>query len=155
MSGILTHSPAAVIRQLLVDLGEGTLPSADGSWPVYSYRSPDGVDSLITVTNTTPRRQGRYMPTGEVVQFYALQIAVRTTDPETGWTKVNAIATTLTESVERRTVTVSDVVGTGSQAYTVYACHIVSGPIDAGKDVPAGKRNLFALNITASISQAA
>lgn len=152
MTGALTHSAAVIIQQLLIDLGLGTDPGDDDDWPVYAYRAPDTPDEMISVHNTTGIHQGRLQINGEVVERYGFNIAIRDNVPETGYEKARAIAVALDESVNLRTVTITEVVGTATQAYTVYSISRASGPIDAGRE-PTSGRNLFTINATVALKQ--
>lgn len=144
MPGTLTHSPAAIVRQLLIDLG---LVTASGTWPVKVSAEPDTPDNVVTIYDTAGETQGRIQYSGEVTDFHGLQIRVRAIDHPTGWAKVNAITTACAETVKRTTVAVS---GT---SYTVHAMTRRSGILAIGKDVPSSKRNLFTVNYTVSITQ--
>ena len=147
MSGSLAHSPSEIIQNLIVDLGLGVLPSAGGSWPVYRASIPDAPDNVITVIRTAGRLQGRRQPTGETIEHYGIQITIRGTTPTIGDTKARAIADAFDTSVLRDSVTIS------SNVYVVQAITRASGPIPLGDESPESKRQIFTLNITASIRQ--
>ena len=99
MSGALTHSPAEIVRNLLVNMGAGTLPAAGGSWPISCDQRLDTPDNAITINDTDGRKDGRSMPTGEVFEHPGIQIEVRSGVRGTGFTKAKAIATLLDEEV--------------------------------------------------------
>ena len=96
MSGLLAHSPAAIVRQLLIDLAIG---SEAASWPVYATSEPDEPDACLTVYDTAGRLQGRTHPDGEVQGLDGVMIRVRAADAESGWAKANAVAIALDEDV--------------------------------------------------------
>ena len=147
MSGALAHSPSEIIQNLMVDLGLGVLPSVDGSWPIYRSGLPEDPDNTISVIRTAGRLQGRRHPTGETIEHYGIQITVRGTTPTIGDTKVRAIADSFDTNVLRDSVTI------GSDVYVVQSINRASGPIPLGNETPESKRQIFTLNITASIRQ--
>ncbi len=147
MSGSLAHSPSEIIQNLIVDLGLGVLPSAGGSWPVYRAGVPDTPDNVIAVIGTAGVIQGRNHATSETIQHFGLQITVRATTHTIGDAKIRAIATSFDENVLRDSVTIS------SNVYVVQAITRKSGPIPLGDESPESKRQIFTLNITASIRQ--
>lgn len=143
----LTHSPADIIRYLLVGLGGGVLPSAGGDWPIYVSQEPTTPDNVITLYNTAGIKDGRLMPTGEVQEHPGVQIRVRATDDNTGWTKAEALAILLDETVLINQVNIS------TSVYIVYSVSRSPGPLVLGKEVADSKRDLFTINITTSIRQ--
>lgn len=147
MSGALSHSPSEIIQNLMVDLGLGVLPSVGGNWPIYRSGLPDAPANTIGVIRTAGRLQGRRHPTGETIEHYGIQITVRGATPTIGDTKVRAIADSFDTNVLRDSVTI------GSDVYVVQAITRASGPIELGDESPESKRQLFTLNITASIRQ--
>ncbi len=146
MSGTLAHQPAAIIRQLLIDLGHGTIPSDGGAWPIAVGHMPDSPDSAIRVVDTTGRDFGREMIAGERAEHPGVQIMVRDADEAGGWAKAHAIAIGLDKDVAYAGVTI------GAVGYTVYAVTRSSGPIALGKE-PGTKRDLFTINATVSLRQ--
>lgn len=153
MSGALTHSPADVVRHLLIDMGHGTLPSDDGNWPIYASREPDTPDRCITLYNTAGTYDGRIQFTGEAAFHYGFQVRVRHERPEDGYNKAKAIAVALSEDVSQESVDIEDITGTGTCNYTVVSVTQKTDVIDLGKDVPEGKRNIFVVNATVALMQ--
>jgi len=147
MSGTLLHTPANILRWLLISLAQGTDPDADEDWPIYVSREPNAPDSVITIYNTTAVKQGRLMISGEVAERPGVQIRVRDPDEKSGFVKANAIAIAL-DGVTYGGVTLD---GT---AYKVYAVSRTSGPLSIGKEDSPTKRNIFTLNVTAALRQA-
>jgi hypothetical protein len=152
MSGTLSHTPAQVIRQLMIDLGLG----ANGGlvWPIYAEESPDKPDNCITVRTTGEVSQGRFQIGGEEQTAYSLQIIVRALHHQLGATKVNAIKVTLSQSVQLTNTTVTDdeSSGTATQTYTVYSISRRSGPFFLS--APPSDRKLWSYNIQATLTQA-
>lgn len=149
MPGLLNHSPAKVIRQLLVNQGYGTDPGNVPlqAWPVYYSGEPDTPDSVVTVYDTAGPRGQREMVTGERLEHYGIQVRVRSAAHDAGWAKANAIAVAFDKDTELMSVAI------GSSRYTVYAITRTTSVIDLGRDVPTGKRNLFTLNALVALRQ--
>ncbi len=147
MSGTLTHSPDQIIQYLIRDLGLGTLPEDNDTWPIFCSRVIEDPDNQIATVRTAGILQGRRQPTGEVIEHYGVQITVRGTTHLIGSAKIQTIATTFSESVLRDSVTVD------SSVYAVQSITIASGPIPLGDESPESKRQIFTLNITAAIRQ--
>lgn len=147
MAGALTHSPADVIRYLLIDEGLGTLPSVSGSWPVYAANEPDTPDNCITVYHTSNTIHGREMTAGETQEHEGVQIRIRSAGHNTGYVKADTIKRALDTSVSWNTVTIS---GTD---YLVHAVHRTTGVLSLGKDLTNSRRDLFTINAVASLRQ--
>ena len=147
MSGALAHSPADILRYLLIDLGHGTLPSDGALWPIYESQEPNLPDNVITTYNTTNVHQGRVMSDGEVQERYGIQIRVRATTELIAFVKSQAITISLDQDVYLKGVTIN---GSG---YLVHAVSRISGPMSIGKETPDSKRDLFTINVTAAIRQ--
>ena len=148
MSGALDHSPAEIVRKLLVDLSQGTEPSAAGSWPIFAAREPTNPDSLITVFSTGIEHQGRDMNDGEVKDRYTVSVRVRCASDNTGYIKASNIGQALDKSVRNMSVTIS------SKTYLVYAASRKNGPLALGNE-PESKRVVFSLNYSLAIKQTA
>ncbi len=152
MSGSLTHSPADVIRNLIIDLGDGTAPSDAGAWPVYVGSEPNAPDNLITCYDTAGEIQGHSQIDGEVQEDYGVQIRVRGDDFHGGQAKARAIAVAL-DAATLKVVRVGDVAGTGDETYIVMSATRRSGPLSLGKDVTTSKLNVFTINYTVAMQQ--
>ena len=111
MSGSLVHSPADIIRTLLVDLGLGTLPEDSGSWPIYLANTPDSPDSTITVTDTASRKTGRTQFDGQIQEHHGFQVAIRDANHKDGYEKADAIKVALDETIQLDTVSIQENVG--------------------------------------------
>jgi len=146
MSSSLDHSPADVVRWLLIALSQGTDPEAVGSWPIHASSEPDSPDDLITVYDTSGVQQGRVQRTGETVEHRGIMVQVRGTDHATAWAKMDAVKVALDESVRNTLVTVDD------NQYIVYAITKQSGPLSLGTE-PNTNRFLFTLNAVVALRQ--
>jgi len=138
MTGVLTHSPADIIRQLLIDLSLGT---ASGTWPVYVSQEPDLPDNVITTFDTAGIHDGRHMPGGEVQEHNGVQIRVRSANHAAGYTKAQTIAATLDTSVKLTAVTANSV------DYQVISISRRGSVIALSKNVPTSNRDVLTLNI--------
>lgn len=147
MPSSLLHSPADIIRTMLIDLSLGTAPSDSLTWPVYVSQEPSLPDNCITVYDTTGTDDGHTQPDGELQERHGIQVRIRSVDHPTGWTKSRAIAVALDEEVYRELVTI------GASLYRVHAIARSPGPISLGKQTPDTKRDLFTINATVSVRQ--
>lgn len=147
MSGLLAHSPADIVRRLLValDLGEDPTATSSPAWSVYVGAEPDKPDNCITLFDTEGRISGNTQADGEIQEYHGIQIRVRATDYATGYAKARAIAVTLDAEVERDSVTIS------SDDYCVCSVTRTSDVIGLGMDKPASRRQLFTINALANV----
>ncbi len=147
MSGILHQSPAKIIRQLLVDVGifeevpTGTADNPD--WTAYVNGHPDSPDNSACLYNTTAITHGREHVNGETQKHYGLQIRVRGTDADAGYTKAREVVE-LFDSVLRQSVTID------GSTYLVQAIHTLGDVLDIGYD-GVSKRRLFTINAKTDI----
>lgn len=146
MTSRLQHSAADVIRYLMVAQGLGVLPSAGGSWPIYVGTEPETPDNCLTVYNTTPVKDGRYMVSGQVAQHYGVLVRVRGVNQQTIAAKAEEVKAVLTEQVQLATVDV------GPSLYLVQSLSLASGPIYIGAE-PEGERELATVNFLAPVKQ--
>lgn len=147
MAGDLTHSPADVIAQVLINLGLGTDPSGSGSWPVHVFTEPDSPDNCLTVYETTGESHGRDQITGETQEHYGIQVRVRSASPKTGYTKARDIAVKLAKNVLRTPVTID------SSTYLVQSVDKISNVLPVGMDAPESRRHLFTINSLTSVKE--
>ena len=153
MPGSLTHSPAVVVKHLLVALSQGTLPENDGSWPVYATQEPTKPDSTITVYDTTGITGDRDTPTNERPENNGIQVRVKSPNYAAGYTKSSAIALAM-DGVTKNAVNIPDATGTGSTDYTVWTVIRTSDVLSLGKESPTSRRDLFTINALVSLRQA-
>lgn len=141
MSGSLSHSPAQILRQLLLDLELGT---GGSPWRIYYATMPDKPDKAIRVAGTAGLHQGREMIGGKVYERYGFQIMIRSQDYEEGYAKANSIAIDLDQSVGRTTVSVDD------SNYRIQSISRDGTVIPLGRD-ETSRRFLFSINGTTSM----
>lgn len=142
----LLHSPANILRYLLIDLAQGTLPSDGSTWPIHVGQEADNPDQTITVYNTEGRTDGRMMEDGEVVEFPGILVRIRSPSSETGYTKAEAIKVALDEAY-RVSVTID------STTYTIQAATRVGTVNSLGRDVQRTKMFLYTLNYLLTVSR--
>lgn len=142
MSATLSDSPAAIVRQLLIDLGLATSPDADPllPWPAYAKSEPPTPDNCVTVYDTAGTLTGRAHPTGELFGYQGFQIRVRSATDRVGWVKADAIITALSVDVYRRTVTV------GGNVYLVQCVTRIGDVIAIGREAGVSERRIWTLN---------
>ena len=147
MSTLLTHSPADVIRWLLINNGQGSDPDLGQAWPIYASSEPTGPDNCLTVYDLQGTEDGREHHGGEILEHPGWQVRVRAQDHRTGWTKLNAVRVWMSETACMEVVTIE---GT---ADLVWAFTRIGNVIPLGTDVAKTKRHLFTLNGTVPIQQ--
>lgn len=143
MAGLLQHSPADVLRYLLIDRSNGIMPGDAGDWPIFTDFEPTRPDNCITTYNTVGVRQGRLMFTGQTQHHYGLLVRVRSTTSPIGYAKINALTIDM-EGVYDEVVTID---GT---SYTVHSVNHASGPVLIGQEADTS-RMLHTVNLLACI----
>jgi hypothetical protein len=146
MTTALTHSPAKVLQQLLVNLGAGTLPSANGSWPISSEQELDKPDGSIVVIDTVGFSDGRNSVTAEHDYHHGFQLRLRHASKNSAFTKINSIAVVMDETVLDNTVVVDE------NTYRVHAITKRGDIISLGRE-PESDRSIFTLNATITLRQ--
>lgn len=134
------HSPADILRWLLVGIGSLTSPTLSQSWPGYCSQEPNLPDNCVTTFDVEGLMGGREHHGGDRLSRKGVQIRIRSTNHRTGWIKADEIATTLDRSVLR------DSIAVGESTYCVQSFRRTSDVIDLGKEVGASKRHLFVIN---------
>lgn len=158
MAGLLSHSPARIIGQLLIDNGYGSDgegvsingPYPTNVWYIFDNREPDKPDNIIKISDTQGRDNG-YCQDGEREENPGIQIMVRSVNKREGYYKAHRIATFL-DSVNREMIAVEEDLdnrtgtGTSDLDYLIANIERTSNVIPLGSDVPQGKRQLFVIN---------
>jgi len=124
-----------------VDLSLGTLASAGGAWPITYAEEPDertGRGSHIFVRNTEGLLQGRSMLGGYVFEKHGLQIRIRDTQHEDGYSKAKDIQVAL-DAVTLTAMTIS------ATTYVTIGFHRNGSIVDIGKE-PGTNRHQFSIN---------
>lgn len=147
MPGMLVHSPADIIRYLLIAKGGGTLPSDGSAWPIFESYEPDQPDNAITLFNTLGVRNGRTHTDGEVQEHHGIQLRIRATHPTVGYAKARALALILDEQVYRDTVDIDGAM------YVVWEVNRTSDVLELGKESPETKRHIYTINAIVSVRE--
>ena len=149
MSGALAHSPADIVRRLIIGLGLGEDPAPTGTadWSVYVGAEPESPDACITVFDTEGRLAGSVQHNGDVQEYHGIQVRVRAATYPTGYAKARAIAVSLDTDVERDPVTVD------GASYCACSVARTSDVIALGQDKPASRRQVFVFNALANVRQ--
>lgn len=145
---LLTHSPADVLRSLLVALGLAAYPPAT-PWPAFLGLQPDQPDDALTLTDTPGRKLGRRHHDGRVLEYPGVQVLVRSSDHATGWAKAAAVESALDESVYDTAVAV------GASSYLVHSVTRTSKAVFNGKETLRTARTVFTLNVLLDLRQVA
>jgi len=142
----LLHSPADIVRQLLVDIGTASLPTSNTYWPASTDQELDSPDDTITLYDTVGRIDGVTQPDGEIDEHYGFQIRLRSSQHTTGYRKLLGIRKYLAANVQNVTVNVD---GT---SYRVWSVTNLSSVNRLGKDLANSRRRLFTLNGTVVVT---
>ena len=147
----LTHSPADVVRWLLIAAGQGTEPITNYDWPIHVSLEPDYPEQCITIYDTGGVTFGNFQPTGEEQEYPGLMIQVRSNTHKIGYQKTDSLTKYIDQSVLNQTVTVTDENG-NENTYKVNNL-IRQGTINnLGKD-PDDSRFRFTVNFLVSLRQ--
>lgn len=152
MTTYLDHDPSDILRHLLVDLGLGTMPEDDGLWPIFDQSEPENPDNCITLFDTEGRTFGRIAVTGQLIEYYGIQIRIRCNRRNDGKAKARALEYALDQSIHLNTVSIAEDTGTATAYYTVWGFHRSTQILPLGTDVPNGKRFLWTINGTLSVT---
>lgn len=156
MSDTLGNSPGEIIQQLLVDLGLGTLPSAGGSWPIYSPLEPEADvsgDDVITVRHAAGLLGDSSQVDGQRWSYPGVQVRVRCADHAIGYKKANDIAVAMDQTINYNTVTLSPSTGTGDLTYRVFSLNRTTDVIDLGRRKEINDCYLFTINALVALEQ--
>jgi hypothetical protein len=145
VSAALAHSPADIVRRLLIRLGVGTDPDDAQPWPVYASGEPSSPDSAITVYDTIGRQNGRIQTSGMQHEYHGVQVRVRAAAHTAGFAKARSIAVALDEDVYLTNVYI------GAASYLVHSMMRTGDVIALGKS--DSKRSIFTINALASLRQ--
>jgi len=149
MTGPLPDTAAAIVQQLLVNLGVCSLPGTSGDPPVFCNSMPDSPDAAVAVYDTEGRIHGRAQVTGEIQEHLGIQIKVRASKHQDGVTHCEQIKEALDLTVYRTSVTMP----TTAHTYLVQAITRTSGILVLGKEIPGSKRSLFTINALVSVTK--
>lgn len=145
MSETLDHSPAHVVRQMLMDLGH----CSASSFPAYVNYEPPTPDDCVTVFDTQGTDHGRTAPDSERQVHHGIQVRVRSQYPEAGYRKARQIALALDGVYDLGVTVVGDV----TRSYVVLSVNRTSEVLSLGREVAESKRPLFVVNALVPLRQ--
>lgn len=147
MPGSLAHSPADVVRRLLINrgMGEQSTPVDPPRWSVYAHREPDRPDDCITVYDTAGTTGDRNNVDNERDERQGINLKIRCVDQEDGVVKGNAIAVDFDQTPMTQVVM-------GSSTYLVYTIVRTGALIPIGKESDSD-RVALSLNALVCIRQ--
>ncbi len=152
MSLSLLHSPADIVRWLMVDAGQAsdpTLATLD-DWPAYVDVETDTPDAVITVTDTTGQSDGRDMVDGSLNQHYGFQVRIRSVGKPDGFAKAQSLRRWMSEGAYRERLSV---VPFGPATYTVHCFAKIGQVLSLGTDAPSSRRWLHTVNAMVTVSR--
>lgn len=173
MSGVLQHSPADIIRYMMIDLLLGIYPtSTNAPWGISVDNTPENPDNAIVVYDTMPKYNGRSHHSGLAYEHYGMSIKIRAGVLIQGFQKCNQIVVALDSQVKRRIVTIPQITYLGftipSTQYMVHAMNRTyklrgtAAYLYLGKErsqtnvneiATTSQRPLFGLNYSTAITQ--
>lgn len=149
MTSALQHYASEVLLQILIDGGQlADVDAGPGpyTWPGYAEAEADGQDDEVTITTTTGNDDGR-TEDGELQQHYGVQVAVRSGDKRSGYTKAMSLRAWLSETMRAAKPTLDGV------TYLVMNGAKIGQVLPLGWDMPATARKMHTFNLTLPIRQ--
>ena len=152
MPGVLTHSPADIIAQVLVDLGlvqpwnESKLPKDQVSWAVSSGKDVDKPDKAVMIKDTQGRDQLRVL-WGQRSEMQGFQVMVRAPKRSEAFLLAQQIAIALDTTVTGATPTLDGV------QYHVQSVDRSSQVLPLGTERAQSARELFTINAVVTLFQ--
>lgn len=143
---VLHDTPAAIIAHYLTGLALMSVPNSGLEWPLYISHSPDILGEFGTIYNISPRKDGRYMGDGEVLQHYGVTIQIKSENEDSGWDKCNSLAGQL-DAVHNIEVILE---GT---TYIMRNISRVGGISSLGNETGTKRRRIFEMNFLTDISK--
>jgi hypothetical protein len=143
---MMTHSPAYILSQLLIDLELATAATDNDDWSIYRNTLPDSPDSCIAIYDRTPIHHGRCGVNNEVKEHFGVQIIIRGATQSVAYAKSESIREALDETIDKNSVTIL------TSTYLVFSTSLRSGPISLGNEENTA-RFLFSINFITAIRQ--
>lgn len=146
------HSPADIIRHLLVNQDQGILPEnwngvSRDEWPISCNAVLPNPDRTIATIDTEGNDEGSFQWDGDLQGQNGVQFQIRADTFQQGWRKVNLLFNFTSKGVYDVRVDIDE---------TTYLVHSITPTSDAlpiGNETPTSKRQLFTLNLLTSISK--
>lgn len=140
----LIHSPADIVRRVLVSIGAGTAPESAGGWPVFSSKEPDSPDQTLTVYNMAGFSDGRFMFDGELFYHPGIHVRVRALTSPAGATKAHSVRNLMSQVLDEQ-VTID---GT---PYLIHCLGKITEVRELGDESPTSKRQVFTIEAVAAL----
>lgn len=147
----MINSPAEVLRQVVVAEGLGTMPSANGSWPISVGSMSDKPDNYGAFYDTGGRQSGRLhrrtpgnSTPGKTVEYPGVQFRIRATSHPTAWPRIQAIFD-LMDDVKNLTVEI------GANVYLLQSVTKTSTILFIGTD--EFRRVSFTFNVVLTVKE--
>jgi len=139
---IISSSPAYILATFMIEneIGSVTNPSSNLDWPLFISREPKKPANCITIFDTIPVKQFRYMSTGKVFENYGLQLRIRCNNYVDGWTKLEQINSTL-DTLKNELVVVD------LNEYIIQNVTRTSGVVSLGADVDSPELRIYTSNL--------
>lgn len=141
----LSHTPAEILRQCLIDLGVATDQEDEQPWPAFYALLPGRPDEVITVQNTQGTLDGRLMDEGEYVEHPGFQARLRSRYQRTGWLKAQEVWNTLS-AIRRQPVTLPHPETEVDVDYTIQSVTLTAPIAVLGQDPDNERRENFTIN---------
>lgn len=143
------HSPADIVRWLLISQGKGTDPEDGLAWPIFTNNEHSTPDNCITTYDTSGILDGRIQSSGEMTEHFGFQIRVRSQSHNVGWRKINDLKTQIDQGIKLDTIVIN------SSSYLVESITRSGGILALGKESPTSQRLVFTLNAIVALRQLA
>ncbi len=104
----MKSSAAHVVRDYLVQIGLGTLPSLEATWPIFVGKSQDKPDNMVLLSNTMGMMNGRDLRSGKTHEHFGLSMLVRSTEETIGYKRADLLCKVF-DAIFRQVVTVDSV----------------------------------------------
>lgn len=154
----MAHSPADVIRYMLIEKGHGVLPSTNvdnNPWPIYVDQQPayglNVPEEIVVIYNTQGQQFGRLHNSGRIPTHPGFQLLVRSKGSQSGYNKSVELETALNEDVFRESVLIAPFDSPVSE-YLVQSCQQRTSILPIGEDRDNQNLYLHSLNYTTVIS---
>lgn len=144
MSGILSHTPAYILRTRIINDGKGTVADENRSWPVYVDGEPNLPDNVITIRDTTNRDVGFNQYRKELQEQYGVQVRIRSKNIIVGFPKYNALVVAL-ERYINDTIIVEGI----TYSFSSY----VASDMFVGREIAVSRRPIWTINAMLVIRQ--
>ena len=145
----LSDTSCLIMKTYLVAKGLFTLPSLEGTWPLYETSLPDGInveDNAARINDSQDVINSRDMSSGENFKHYGITIFIRALDYETGWLKAKSVLTDLSD-VQKAAIIV------GTNSYYFWAATKFSGVLNLGTESGTKRRYKFELSFNVTLEE--